>query len=668
MPVSAQNFNYPLSHKDNVIENYHGIKVADPYRWLEDPSSEQTKNWVEAENKVTFNYLNSVPAKEKIKERLTELWNYPKYSAPTKEGNNYFFFKNDGLQNQAVLYMQEKLKSTPKVLLDPNKLTSDGTAALSGQYYNKQGTLLAYGISKNGSDRQEIKIKKIATGHDYDEVLKWCKFSGVAWKSDNSGFYYNRYPEPGTVATEDLNNYSTVYWHTLGTSQDLDKLVYQDKDNKELSFFPFTSEDGKYLMLHIYKGTAPENNIYFRDINSDNSFKKLFNSADASYEYVDNKDNIIYIKTTNDSPKGRIITVDLNNPEKSNWKNIIPEQKEVMQSVHVINHQLIISYMHDAYNILKTYDMSGKFIGQIDLPTIGTVDAITGKKDDNEMFIKFSSFTYPSTTFTYNFGSGKLENFMDSEVKFKPADYETKQVFYNSKDGTKVPMFLTYKKGLKLNGDNPVLLYGYGGFDVSLTPSFSISRIVWMEHGGIFAMPNLRGGGEYGEEWHKAGMLEKKQNVFDDFISAGEWLIKNNYTNSKKLAINGGSNGGLLVAACMIQKPNLFGAVVCSVPVIDMLRYHKFTVGRYWIPEYGNAESNSADFKFMYAYSPLHNVKENVAYPPTLITTADTDDRVVPAHAKKFAATLQEIYKGNNPILIRIDTKAGHGAGKPTTK
>jgi prolyl oligopeptidase len=668
MSAKAQNYKYPDAPREDVIENYHGTNVHDYYRWLEDPESKKTQSWVAAENKITQSYLQTFKGREKIKERLTELWNYPKYSVPTKEGNRYFFYKNDGLQNQSALFMQETLKSEAILILDPNKLSKDGTVALSTQKFNKDGTLLAYGLSQSGSDRQEIKVRNIDTGKDYEEVIKWCKFAGIAWKHDNSGFYYNRYPEPGTVATEDLSNYSQVYWHKLGTDQSMDKLVYEDPKRKELGFFPFTSDDGKYLLIHVYNGTASENQLYYREVESNGPFIKLLDKEDASYEYIDNDGSTFFIKTNLDAPRERIVAIDIKHPEQKNWKELIPEHEDVISSVSIINNQFVIAYMHNAHHLIKIHSLDGKFVREVALPTLGSIEGLSGKREDQEMFIKFTSFTYPSNIFRYDFKSGKLENFRDSEINFDPSAYETKQVFYPSKDGTKVSMFITYKKGIKLDGNNPTFLYGYGGFNVNLTPSFSISRLVWLENGGIFALANLRGGGEYGEDWHKAGMLEKKQNVFNDFIAAGEWLIREKYTNHSKLAINGGSNGGLLVAASMVQRPDLFGAVICSVPVIDMLRYHKFTVGRYWIPEYGNAEANAEHFKFMYAYSPLHNIKKGVSYPPTLITTADTDDRVVPAHGKKFAAALQEANKGENPILIRVEMKAGHGAGKPTSK
>ena len=668
LACQQQKIEYPKAKKVDIVDNYHGTEVADPYRWLEDAESEETQQWVAAENKITFDYIRTSPQYEKIKERYTEIYNYPKYSAPTKKGDRYFFSKNDGLQNQSVLYVQESLDAEPKVVIDPNKLSEDGTVALSGTALSDDGKLMAYALSSSGSDRQNYHIRNIDTGKDFDEVIHWCKFTSVAWKKDNSGFFYNRFPEPGTVAKEDENNYSKVYWHKLGTDQTDDKLIYEDKNDKELGFSPWITDDGKYLILFVWKGTDPKNRIYYRPVDSKKPFIKLLNEADASYSPFHNVDNIFYFKTDLDAPRGKIISIDLKNPVKKNWKEIIPEQKDVLDFVTVVNNQIVAGYMHDAHHQVKVFNLDGTFDKEIELPTIGSVNGLSGQYDDTEMFVTFTSFTYPPTIFRYDFKTGEMTTFRESEVKFNPSEYETKQVFYKSKDGTQVPMFLTYKKGLELKGNNPTLLYGYGGFDVSLTPYFSTSRLIWLEAGGVFALANIRGGNEYGEEWHQAGMLEKKQNVFDDFIAAGEWLINNKYTSNKKLAINGGSNGGLLVAACMLQRPDLYGAVVCQVPVIDMLRYHKFTVGRYWVPEYGNAEESVEDFKFLFAYSPLHNIKENVDYPPTLITSADTDDRVVPMHSKKFAAILQEKYKGNNPILLRVETKAGHGAGKPTTK
>lgn len=656
------------TRKGDVVDDYHGAKVADPYRWLEDPQSEETNAWVEEQNEVTFAYLKSIPYREQIRERLTELWDYPRYSAPYKKGGRYFFSKNDGLQNQSVLYMQETLQSEPVVVLDPNTFSTDGTVALTGSSLSEDGLLLAYGTSSSGSDWQENRIRRVDDGSDYPEVIRWCKFSSIAWRHDNTGFFYNRLPEPGTVAEEDQNNYSRVYWHTLGTQQEEDALVYERPEAKELSFSPSITDDGAYLVLTVWHGTDAENRLYYREVNSDGPFIRLLDDADAMYSVVGNSGPVFYIHTDLNAPRGRIIAIDLRSPERENWQELIAQQDDVIAFVSLINSQFVVTYMQDAHHQMMIYDLDGSFDHEIPLPTLGSVVEISGKPEDTEMFVSFTSYLFPPTTYHYDFPSSALTLFRRPEILFDPDDYETEEVFYPSKDGTRIPMFLTYKKGLQLDGTNPTFLYGYGGFNISLTPSFAVSRLLWLEHGGIFALANLRGGNEYGEEWHKAGMLEKKQNVFDDFIAAGEWLIANKYTSTPKLAINGGSNGGLLVAACMVQRPDLYGAVVCAVPVIDMLRYHKFTVGRYWVGEYGNAELDAEQFKFMYAYSPLHNVKDGVAYPATLILSADTDDRVVPSHAKKFAARLQEANGGPNPILLRIETKAGHGLGKPTTK
>jgi prolyl oligopeptidase len=662
-------YQYPVARRAKVVEDYHGIKVADPYRWLEDPDSSETVAWVEAQNELTFSFLRNIPAREQVKARLTALWNYPKYSAPSKEGQRYFFSKNDGLQNQAVLYRQETLDSEPVSVLDPNKLSEDGTAALTNQVFNRDGTLLAYGISRSGSDRQEIKVRQIDRDEDYPEVIKWCKFAGIGWKRDSSGFFYNRYPEPGTVSSEDLINYNTVYWHQLGTFQADDKLVYEYPEDKELAFVPSTTEDGKYVLLTVWRGTEPQNGIYYREVEDQNgAFVHLLENNEARYDFIDNSGPVFYFQTNLNAPKGRVIAIDVTNPARENWKEIIPEQPDVLSFVTMVNDKFVTGYLHDVHHVIKVFSEAGEFEREIELPTLGSIIQLTGKREDSEMFIAFASFLYPTTILRYDFTKNELTTFRQPELDFDPSGYETEQVFFHSKDGTRVPMFLTHKKGLVLDGNNPTVLYGYGGFDISLAPSFALNKLVWLEHGGIYAVANLRGGGEYGEAWHEAGILERKQNVFDDFIAAAEWLIENKYTSTPKLAIEGGSNGGLLTAACLTQRPDLYGAVLCHVPVIDMLRYHRFTVGRYWTTDYGNADASLKDFRFMFAYSPLHNVRVGVVYPPTLITSADTDDRVVPAHAKKFAATLQSVAVGDNPLLLRVETKAGHGLGKPTSK
>ncbi|GER87962.1 prolyl endopeptidase [Dictyobacter vulcani] len=554
------------------------------------------------------------------------------------------------------------------MVLDPNTLSPDGTISLTNQAFSHDGTFLAYGTSQSGSDWQEIHIRQVDTGKEYPEVLHWCKFSGIAWHHDNTGFFYNRLPEPGTVAEEDQSKFSRVYWHLLNTPQSEDELIFERPEAKELSFTPHISEDGQYLFLIVWNGTDPRNRLYYREVESTDPFIRLLDEADASYDLIGNDGPVFYLQTNLNAPKCRIIAIDSRQPQRENWHELIAEQDDVIAFAQIVHQQFVITYMHDAHHQIKLYDKEGSLLQELALPTLGSVIDLSGKPDGDELFITFTSYLYPSTVFRYDFVSNTLQPLRPSQAKFDPSDYETTQVFYPSKDGTRVPMFLTHKKGLVLDGNNPVLIYGYGGFDISLTPSFGITPLLWVEHGGIYAVANLRGGNEYGEEWHEAGMLEKKQNVFDDFMAAAEWLIEQKYTQSSLVSIMGGSNGGLLVAACLVQRPDLYGAVICRVPVIDMLRYHRFTVGRYWVGEYGDAEHNAEHFAFMYAYSPLHNVRPDIQYPPTLIMTADTDDRVVPAHARKFAATLQTAQAGDAPVLLRVEMKAGHGMGKPTAK
>ncbi|MCK4293535.1 MAG: S9 family peptidase [Planctomycetes bacterium] len=659
---------YPSAKKDSTVDIYHGTKVPDPYRWLEEPDSPDTQAWVAKQNKLTSNFLASVPAREKIKARLTALMDYPRYSAPSRQANRYFFWKNDGLQNQSVLYTQETLDGEPSIVINPNLLSKDGTAALTTTAVSKDGRILAYGVSQSGSDEQQVKIRTIDSGTDYNETLKWCRFTRIAWKHDGTGFFFNRFPDPNTVSAEDRTNYNRVYWHKLGTPQSADTLIYERPDNKELGFNPSVTEDGKFLILNVYHGTDTRNRIYYREVESPAPFTKLLDKADAQYDFIGNAGPVFYFNTNLAAPRGRIIAIDIDNPDPANRRTILPQTDDVIDYVALINNHFVVAYMHDVHHQLKIYDLQGAFVREIPLPTLGTVRGVSGKQNDTEMFFSFTSYLFPGTSYRYDFKTQKLTVFQRPKIDFDPAKYETKQVFCRSKDGTRVPIFITHSRDLELNGDNPTLLYGYGGFNIDIKPSFSVSVVNWLENGGAYAVANMRGGGEYGEAWHQAGMLDKKQNVFDDFIAAAEWLIENRYTNSKKLAIRGGSNGGLLVAACMLQRPDLYGAVLCQVPVADMLRYHKFTVGRYWIPEYGNAEADEEMFKVLYAYSPLHNVKAGGEYPPILVTSADTDDRVVPSHAKKFVATLQAKAAGKNPILLRVETKAGHGRGKPISK
>ena len=660
---------YPSTRATNQVDVYHGVSVSDPYRWLEDDNSAETKAWVEAQNKVTFAYLATIPQRDALKQRLTKLWNFERYGVPYKEGNRYFYSKNDGLQNQSVYYTLPTLSSEPKVLLDPNTLSTDGTIALSGLAPSDNGNLLAYGLSGSGSDWQEWKVRDIETGNDLTDHLKWVKFSGASWTKDNRGFYYSRYDEP-TEAEKltRVNYFQKLYYHRIGTPQSEDKLVYQRTDHKDWGFGGYVTEDGRYLIIHVSQGTAPQNRLFYKDLTQpDSAVVELLNEFDASYDFVDNDGTVFWFKTDLNASRSRLIAIDVTKPERANWKEIIPQATETLTGVATLNNSFVCTYLKDARSVVKVFSVDGKFLHEIELPGIGSVGGFGGKRKDTETFYSFTSFTTPGTIYRYDLVNRKSEVFRAPKVDFNPANYETQQVFYNSKDGTRVPMFITYKRGLKLDGNNPTLLYGYGGFNISLTPSFSVANLVWMEMGGVYAMPNLRGGGEYGEDWHKGGMKLKKQNVFDDFIGAAEWLIANKYTSSKKLAISGGSNGGLLVGACMTQRPDLFAACLPAVGVMDMLRFNKFTIGWAWTSDYGSPE-NAAEFKALHAYSPLHNLRSGTQYPATMVTTADHDDRVVPAHSGKYAAAVQAALAGANPTLIRIETKAGHGAGKPTTK
>lgn len=667
IPACSKRHNYPETKKDTVTDNYFGTVVADPYRWLEDADSNETIQWVEKQNQLTEKYLSKIPQREKLKKRLTQLWDYERLSLPTKEGGLYFYWKNTGLQNQAVLFLKESLDGKETELLNPNTLSEDGTVSVTGISVSKDASYLAYNLSKSGSDWQTIHIRDIKTKEDCPEIINHCRFSTAAWTNDNKGFYYNRFPDPNTVAEEDQSNYCKVYYHKLGTDQSKDELIYEDLENKELGFVPIITEDGKYLLLYVYHGTDERNRIYYRPVSSNGNFIKLLDNADARYNPIGNIKTTFYFDTDNSAPKGRVIAIDIKKPEPENWKEIIPQTDDTLDNVAIINNQFVTSYMHNVHNELKIFNLDGSFDCDIALPTIGTTGGFTGKQADTETFLYFTSFLFPGTNYRYDFKARKLTIFEKPDIDFDPSKYTTSQIFYPSKDGTRVPMFITHKKDMILDSNNPTLLYAYGGFNISIKPRFSIPTIVWLEMGGVHAVANIRGGGEFGESWHSQGQLANKQNVFDDFCSAAEYLIKEKYTSNKKIAILGGSNGGLLTAACMLQRPELFGAIVSHVPVIDMLRYHKFTVGRYWIPEYGCSEENEEQFKYLYAYSPLHNVKPNKDYPPILITSADTDDRVVPLHSKKFAATLQEI-NPQNLTLLRVETKAGHGGGKPLDK
>lgn len=666
--MSEQNsiFSYSQTRKSDQVDNYHGVTVADPYRWLEDLDSEETASWVEAQNAVTFGYLNQIPAKETIKQRLTQLWDYEKYGIPFKQGNRYFYFKNNGLQNQSILYVLDSLDAEPEVLLDPNILSDDGTVALSGMSISEDGNLMAYGLSTSGSDWQEWKVRDINTKEDLSDHLKWVKFSGASWTHDHQGFYYSRYDQPQDgKPLEEINYFQKLYYHHLGTDQSEDTLIYERPDHKEWGFNGFVTEDGKYLIISVWKGTESKNLVFYQDLTQPNTeVIELISEFEASYSFIDYQGDIFWFTTDLDASRSRVIAIDINTKIPT---EIIPEAPETLEGVNILNNQFIADYLKDAHTQMKIFNLDGSFVREIELPGIGSVGGFGGKRYDTETFYSYTSFTAPNTIYRYNLITGESTIYRQAQVDFNPDDYETQQIFYPSKDGTLIPMFITAKKGVELNGNNPTILYGYGGFNISLTPSFSISRLVWLEMGGVYAIANLRGGGEYGENWHQAGTKLKKQNVFDDFISAAEWLIEKRYTSAEKLAIMGGSNGGLLVGACMIQRPDLFAAVLPAVGVLDMLRFHKFTIGWAWCSDYGSPE-NPEEFQALYAYSPLHNLKPGTAYPATLITTGDHDDRVVPAHSFKFASALQEHHIGENPVLIRIETKAGHGAGKPTDK
>jgi len=655
--------NYPKTEKVNQVDDYFGTKVEDPYRWLEDDTAEKVKAWVDTENKVTQDYLSQIPFKNRIHQRLEEIWNYPKYSSPFKKGNNLFYYKNDGLQNQSVLYKQANGKD--EAFLNPNDFSKDGTVALGGTSFSKDKKLMSYTLAAAGSDWQTMYVKEIESGKVLSDTIRWIKYGGGSWHKD--GFFYSGYEKP-----DEKKMYSNasvgqmVFYHKLGTPQSADKLIYKDDNHPKRYYGPYVSDDEKYLFLDVSEGTYGTE-LWYKDLsNEKSSLQLLFKGFEFEYSVVDNIGDKLLVLTNEGAANKHLVEVYLKNAARENWKKIIPEQKELLNGVGVCGNKLFAEYLKDACTKVYQYDYMGKMEHEIELPGLGTASGFGGDKDDKEFYYTYTSFTNPPTIFKYNLETGKSELFKKSEVKFNSEEYETEQKFYTSKDGTKVPMFIVHKKGIKLDGNNPCLLYSYGGFSINLTPSFSASRILFLENGGVYAMPNIRGGNEYGEAWHKGGALQNKQNVFDDFIGAAEFLIKEKYTSSDKLAISGRSNGGLLIGACMTQRPELFKVALPGVGVLDMLRYHKFTVGWGWSVEYGNSD-NEEQFKYLIKYSPLHNVKAT-KYPCTMVTTGDHDDRVVPAHSFKFAATLQEKHQGENPILIRIDKSAGHGAGKPTSK
>jgi prolyl oligopeptidase len=663
---------YPATKKVEQTDTYHGTAVADPYRWLEDDvrKSAAVADWVAEQNKVTDAYLAGLPERDAIKKRITELWNYEKIGAPSKTGGKYFFSRNDGLQNQNVLYVQDTLDAVPRLLLDPNTLTEDGTVALAGFVPSDDAKYAAYGLADAGSDWNTWKVLDIATGKTLADDLRWIKFSSVSWTADSKGFFYSRFPEPKAGETfQSLNLNMKLYYHRLGSPQADDVLVYHRPDQPKWGVGGGVTDDGRYLVISLNDGTTSrKSRVLVRDLLEPLGLAtELIDNHDNKWTLVGNAGPVVYMMTDWNAPKMQLVAVDLRKPDPKDWKTVVPEAKEKLESVSLVANLFVCSYLQDAKTAVKIHDTDGKFVRDVQLPGIGTAGGFSGKPSDTETFYTFSSFATPPTVFRYDLITGQSKLLRQAKVKFDPSQYEVKQVFYPSKDGTKVPMFLAHKKGLKLDGTNPTLLYGYGGFNISLTPTFSISRVQWMEMGGVYALANLRGGGEYGDAWHRAGTKLTKQNVFDDFIGAAEYLVKEKYTSPRKLAVQGGSNGGLLVGAVICQRPDLFGAALPAVGVMDMLRFQRFTAGRYWVDDYGSSD-DAAEFKALYAYSPYHNLKPGTAYPATLVTTADTDDRVVPGHSFKFGARLQECQAGSAPVLSRIETKAGHGAGKPTTK
>ncbi|HET54396.1 MAG TPA: S9 family peptidase [Ignavibacteria bacterium] len=659
-------FNYPDTKKIDLVEDYHGVQVADPYRWLEDNNSDETAAWVEVQNEFTQNYLTQIPFREDIKNRLTELWNYEKYSAPKKVGDFYIFSKNDGLQEQSVIYIQESLDAEPEVFLDPNLLSDDGSVSLAGLYFSNDNKYAAYAISRGGSDWREIFVMNVDDKSLLEDHINWAKFTSIAWYND--GFFYSRYDEPEEEQKlKAQNEFQKLYYHKIGTAQTDDVLVLEDKENPKRGFMASVTDDEKYLIINAWEGSAKSNLLFYKDLVNDSQIISIVDTLESEYNFVANIDDKFLIHTNNNAPNYRLILIDLENPSRENWKDIIPGTQDVLSSVSFVGEKLIATYMKDANNVVKVYSQEGEYFYDIGLPSVGTVYGFGGKQTDKEVFYTFTSFTYPPTIYRYNVETNESQLFRKSDIKFDMENFETNQVFYESKDGTKIPLFITHKKGLELNGENPTLLYAYGGFNVSQRPSFRLTALPLLENGGVYALACLRGGGEYGKEWHEAGMLDKKQNVYDDYIAAAEYLIEKKYTNPNKLAIQGGSNGGLLVGAVINQRPELFKVAFPMVGVMDMLRFHKFTIGWAWVPEYGSSD-DPEQFKFLYEYSPLHNVKSGLNYPATMITTADHDDRVFPAHSFKYAAEMQAKSTSENPILIRIETKVGHGAGTSTSK
>ncbi len=659
--ASIEHLPYPQTKKVDTTDDYFGTKIADPYRWLEDDNSDETKKWVDEENKVTFDYLGKIPFRQQMKDRLTQVWNFEKMSAPFKRGNYYFFYKNDGLQNQSVLYVQDGLNGTAKVLIDPNTLSADGTISLSGVSVREDGKYIAYNLSQSGSDWNDVVIMEIASEKVSPDTLHWVKFSTASWKGD--GFYYSTYPAPTSHAYSGKNENNKVFFHKLGTKQSADKIIYEDKNYPAIGWSIDVTDDGKFMGLWGSKGTS--GNCFAVKKSNTSNWTWVDTSFTNEYKLIDNVGNELLVHTNAQSPNWKLVMMNPSKPQPENWRTILPETKDLLQEANLFYGKILAGYLHDVTDKYIIYDLDGKMEKEISLPGIGIASGSSTKKD-NIAFYSFTNYITPSTIYKYDITTNISEVFFKPKVDFNSDDYESKQIFYKSKDGTKIPMMITHKKGIPMDGNNPCFLYGYGGFNISITPSFATNSVAFLENGGVYAVPNIRGGNEYGEEWHKGGIICNKQNGFDDFIAGAEYLIKEKYTSSQKLAIHGRSNGGLLVGAVMTQRPDLMKVALPGVGVLDMLRYHKFTIGYYWATDYGRCD-NKEQFDCLVKYSPLHNVKE-VEYPATMITTADHDDRVVPAHSFKFGAELQAKQKGTNPILLRIDKKAGHGAGKPTSK
>jgi prolyl oligopeptidase len=655
---------YPPAPKADVVDTYHGVRVADPYRWLEDPDHPDTIAWVEAQNALTRSVLDGA-VRDALVTRLAALYDFPRAGVPFKRANRYFYTRNSGLQKQPVLYVQEGPGGEPRVLLDPNALDPDGTIAMTAAAVNDSGTLIAYGLSKSGSDIQELTVRDVESGRDLPDRIQWVKFASIAWVHDSTGFYYTRFPQPGTVPSGDENYFNQVYYHRLGDPQERDTLILDDPGRRETVFAVDVTDDDRWAVITAFQGSSDKSEVFLLDRQAPHAGPvPLFTGFTSAYGFIDASGERLFFQTDHGAPRGRIIAVD---PVSGSSLEVVPETSDKLSSATIVHRRLIASYLENASDRIRMFDLAGTPVGDIPLPGIGTITGITGRPSDDELFFGFMSFTHPPASYRHEFESRTTTPFAEARSPIDPSQYETTQVWYPSKDGTRVSMFLVHRKDLPRDGQRPVLMTGYGGFNISLTPGFDPSNFAWLDSGGVYAVANLRGGGEYGEGWHQAGMFERKQNVFDDFIAAAEWLAAGGYTHARKIAIEGGSNGGLLTGAVMVQRPDLFGAVVCRVPVSDMLRYHLFTVGRFWISEYGSAD-DPQQFEYLYAYSPLHNVKDGVAYPPILITTADTDDRVSPGMAKKFAARLQEADSDESPVLIRVETRAGHGAGKPVSK